>query len=394
MRLLLSRRTLSALYHRTRAFSTQPSRNETDTWFSNLRWQAANALTASLTGDERNKLLKELSPEQEKEEIQAEPQEQQPSIAELMAKAKAEEARKYEAQWEKQKEMIMKEAEEAAQRRVEYELKVREQRQQQFDSWKAQVQQERATNAAVEESRSVPEHTVLGPALCDLGYKRVHLVSVNNLQNIPVWKKQRIYRHDRAQAMAADKRKTMHLGLPGVIGLYQSEDGSLSILDGQHRVGMLSLLENDDLGDVLVEVFPQQNDNMAQELFEEINKAEPVKLLDMPGVAKASDRKALTDGAARLHARYPDMFSTSQRCRAPHVNIDNLRDALFGARVLAKHGLKTGKALEAWLEGQNVLMKEKYAADEKLRSSVSKQAWTKVQKFDFYLGLDSSWLYN
>ena len=41
------------------------------------------------------------------------------------------------------------------------------------------------------------EHPVLGQMIADLGYKRLHLASSKNLATIPVWKKQRIYRHER-----------------------------------------------------------------------------------------------------------------------------------------------------------------------------------------------------
>ena len=53
-----------------------------------------------------------------------------------------------------------------------------------------------------------------------------------------------------------------------------------------------------DFDRILVEVFPQptmkippspiddNDDNHAQEIFTEINKAEPVKLVDMPGTMK------------------------------------------------------------------------------------------------------------
>ena len=45
--------------------------------------------------------------------------------------------------------------------------------------------------------------------------------------------------------MAKDKKKTLWLGIPGVISLMEDDDGRLSILDGQHRVGMMALLEEE-----------------------------------------------------------------------------------------------------------------------------------------------------
>ena len=124
------------------------------------------------------------------------------------------------------------------------------------------------------------DHPVLGPVIADLGYKRVHLVPATTLGTIPVWRRQRVYRHDRAKAMAADKLKTKHLGLPGVICIHEEENGKLSILDGQHRVGMMKILSDKegvatapvngeqtmDLRKVLVEVYPQNTQVRSKDL--------------------------------------------------------------------------------------------------------------------------------
>ena len=91
--------------------------------------------------------------------------------------------------------------------------------------------------------------------------------------------------------MADDKMKTLGLGLPGVLGIHEDKEGKLSILDGQHRVGMFHTLSKKNqagemLQQVLVEVYPQldhHGENHAQDLFLEINKAEPIKLVDLPG---------------------------------------------------------------------------------------------------------------
>lgn len=185
--------------------------------------------------------------------------------------------------------------------------------------------------------------------------------------------------------------------------LLQDTEGKLSILDGQHRVGMMTILHEKkttvsfDLDRVLVEVFPEideeQYESYAQDIFTEINKAEPIKLVDMPGVASKTDRKVITEGAARLKEAFPDMFKPSQQCRAPHLNIDNLRDALFASDILKRHKLKSPKALQDWMMQQNEVLRTQFQ-DEVHASKVSKTALKKAQKFDFYLGLDSSWFYN
>jgi hypothetical protein len=66
-------------------------------------------------------------------------------------------------------------------------------------------------------------------------------------------------KESRAKEMANDKMKSLQLGLPGIISLYESTNvtnndvssstgtassSSLSIIDGQHRVGMMSILQD------------------------------------------------------------------------------------------------------------------------------------------------------
>lgn len=383
-----------------------------------------------MTKEERDALVKQMVHEENttpQVEKQHDDEYIEKSIAEAVVAARTEEAKRQESKWEREKEALLAQAEQAAIERVEADLKIQQQRAEAMAKWQADLAQE--TNA---EQVQEEHHPVLGEVVADFGFKRLHVVSAKTLASIPVWKKQRIYRHDRAKAMAADKAKSSHFGLPGVIALHevcthtivlllsesfrprqrltpsptsfiQCKEGKLTILDGQHRVGMMTILEEKkdeisfDLDRVLVEVFPEidekQYDSYAQDIFTEINKAEPVKLVDMPGVASKTDRKVITEGAARLKEAYPDMFKPSQRCRAPHLNVDNLRDALFASDIIKRHKLKSPKALQDWMMQQNEELKALYEQEEHA-SKVSKAALTKAHKFNFYLGLDSSWLYN
>jgi hypothetical protein len=76
--------------------------------------------------------------------------------------------------------------------------------------------------------------------------------------------------------------------------------------------------------------------------------------------------------------------------------VDNLRDAIFAADVLKRHGLKSAKQVEDWLLQQNELLAQKYEAadEESLGPSVPKTALAKAKKQRFFLGLESTWLYN
>jgi hypothetical protein len=112
------------------------------------------------------------------------------------------------------------------------------------------------------------------------------------------------------------------------------------------------------------------------------------------GVAKAKDRKIITEAVTRLEDSFPEMFSPSQRCRPPNLNVDNLRDNLFAANVMKRHNLTTTKKLYDWILSQNELLRKKYEADSEIREALSPKVWEKARGNKFYLGLESSWLYN
>jgi myosin heavy subunit len=268
--------------------------------------------------------------------------------------------------------------------------------------------------ASEEETEEEPENPVLGPVIADLGYKRIHFVSSGKLGTIPVWSRNRTYRNNRAKSMANEKIRSMELGFPGVICLLEASNGKLSIVDGQHRVGMMAALKEkmnkkiqkgDDIGNaesvferVLVEVYPEpetDGDAFAKHIFTEINKAEPVKLIDMPGVASDADRELITEAVETLREQFESMFSSSQRCRVPNVNVDNLRSAIFGANILQRNKLTTSKDLVDWLLEQNAALGQEYEkSDPSKQELVSKKQWSKASENNFYLGLENSWLYN
>ena len=150
-----------------------------------------------------------------------------------------------------------------------------------------------------------------------------------------------------------------------------------------------------DFDRVLVEVYPSEKDvdQHAQDLFLEINKAEPVKLIDMPGVASAKDRKIINEAVDKLYETYPVMFSPSQRCRVPNVNVDNLRNSLFGSGCIKTHNLTTSKKLYDWILEQNKMVGDKYMDSIEEQSTIAPRAWKKARDNKFFLGLESSWLF-
>jgi len=373
-------------------------------YISSIRLKVASSLTSSLPPSDRVHLLKSLGIDIREGDsftpaaVEQVEEDRRTSIGEAVAQAVAKEASTENLLEEERKE-IWRKAEKAAMERVQSDFLIKE-RQLALERWKKELEEEKR----LEEKGNDP-HPILGPVLIDLGYKRIHVAKAEALASVPVWEKQRVYRHDRAKNMASDKMKTTDLGLPGIITLHESEDGQLAILDGQHRVGMMTILQERqhinenkiDLDRVLIEVFPQLHNfspKHAQDIFTEINKAEPVKLLDMPGVAKVSERRIINEAAMSLQDAYPDMFKPSQRCRAPNVNIDNLRDAIFASGLLKRHSIKNRKSLVEWVLQKNRELAAKYINDDGARQSHSDRVMNKAHKYEFYLGLDLGWLYD
>jgi hypothetical protein len=404
---------------------------------SNLHLKIASTLTSSLQPKDRERLLQNLnikfSNKEQYELLEKHCKENDDqgrinnTIGQAVAAAVANDAAKNKSLTDQEREEIWKKAEHATLERVKHEILLKDRQlisgttttttSSSDGDGDISINETIATKAV---SNDAPHkvhdhdhdqhdqihHPILGPTLVDLGYKRIHLASAQTLSAIPIWERQRIYRHDRAKVMAQDKLKSMDLGLPGVISLHESVEGNLSILDGQHRVGMLTILQeklekedadtNLNLKQILVEVFPQSSaaqDSHAQDIFTEINKAEPVKLVDMPGVAKVGERRIINEASSLLQEAYPEMFKPSQRCRSPHLNVDNLRDAIFAAGIITRHNLKSHRALVSWILQQNEELGKKYQDDKNCPSNISATALKKAKQYGFYLGLDSAWLY-
>ena len=149
-------------------------------------------------------------------------------------------------------------------------------------------------------------------------------------------------------------------------------------------------------------------------IFTEINKAKPVKLLDLPGVTIKRTRDIIDHAALHFADSYPHMFSTSTRCRPPHLNLDNLRDALFASKVIQRETISSGGELVKWMSIRNNELRELYgdgmleknngdgdggavaaaaAAGDDTKTSMNETAVMKARKHDFYLGLESTWMY-
>jgi hypothetical protein len=88
------------------------------------------------------------------------------------------------------------------------------------------------------------------------------------------------------------------------------------------------------------------------------------------------------------------------------LNLDNLRDALFASDIIKREKIGSGGELVKWMLKKNMELRVKYIdknasvgsedgqdGEKKYKSKVSDTALSKAKKHDFYLGMESTWLY-
>ena len=84
----------------------------------------------------------------------------------------------------------------------------------------------------------------------------------------------------------------------------------------------------DGLQEMTVELYLQMTAPKAHTLFSEINKVQPVKIVDLQtseGGASSTEKVILGGAVEALRTQFRPMFKPSVNCRAPHVHIDTLR---------------------------------------------------------------------
>jgi len=258
-------------------------------------------------------------------------------------------------------------------------------------------------------------HPIFGKFLADFGYKKIYSADPAKLYaSTPIYKKQRTFRTERASAIARAKSLSGVTGWPGTISVVEynesSDKGTKSVLvDGQHRLGAFTLLSRQmkarnpeaplppGMTEILVEVYPALDEQKAAEVFTEINKAEPCKLIDLPQSKVPANTKKIIDGAAdKLRRRFSGMFKPSSACRTPHMNIDNLRDELFQSGVASKKGFTTADELLNWMVAKNDalcnLADSEWKPRRRTRAKMLPKALEKAKQQQFYLGLEWDWL--
>jgi hypothetical protein len=149
----------------------------------------------------------------------------------------------------------------------------------------------------------VAVHPIFGAVVHDFAHKQVFAVEPSILcdpAQLPVWKQQRVFQPARAAKMAAAMLNPENtLVCPGAITAVERDDGTVAIIDGQHRVGAINILDSENqlaVGTtVLLEVHRVTDEAHIAKLFTDINRSVPVHLVDMPNVTvvRCDSRKNL-----------------------------------------------------------------------------------------------------
>ena len=257
-------------------------------------------------------------------------------------------------------------------------------------------------------------HPVFGELLHDFGHKRIYLGSPTLLwAGTLLWERQRAFRQERASLIAQAKAKSHARGWPGSIAIVETNETPASskeatigmLIDGQHRLGAAHLLAQKGkllgaLQHILVEVYPPREEKDIKELFTEINRAEPVLLIDLPdenGGASDKNNATITIAAETLRERYPGMFKPSHGCRPPHLNVDVLRAEMHKAELIERNKIKSAEQLVDWIEARNLELAAKtddeWGDGAKTKSGTAlEKALAKAREQGFYLGLSWDWL--
>jgi hypothetical protein len=143
------------------------------------------------------------------------------------------------------------------------------------------------------------QHPIFGELVMDLGYKRVYKSDPATVwAATPIWEKQRAFRQERCAQIARAKLQGKTDGWPGTIAVCEivnegtTDVTGLAVIDGQHRLGAAHMLSAkgelvQGLQDMTVELYIQMTTTKANALFAEINKVQPVKIVDLePGFGK------------------------------------------------------------------------------------------------------------
>jgi|TARA_B100000795_G_scaffold20189_1_gene13493 hypothetical protein len=143
-----------------------------------------------------------------------------------------------------------------------------------------------------------------------------------------------------------------------------------------------------------IEVYENKSmiDDLAAQVFTDINMSEPVKLLDLPNAIETKEKEILDDAVHNLKSTYKTMFKPTSTCRAPHVHMDTMRENLFEFGVVRQIKADTSEELYNFLVQENQgLAKMKPERWMALRGRSSEKAvlkaLVKAKKYKFWLGM-------
>lgn len=277
-------------------------------------------------------------------------------------------------------------------------------------------------------------------AKLQLGDRWIGTASVTELlRECPLWVHQRPVDAARVQeiadVVAAALMATQHAQgegesvacpLPGSVSVFSIATGSAggvappqqcAILDGQHRVLALHGLVTGTITpaattptdspvpteavseaaswipptdfEVVVDVYSVPHWTAAKGLFLQLNSAESIPEIDLPEALAPDHKTAIDTAVASLTSEFPACFSSSSRCRPPHLHAPTLRNDLLRTGIVKRKRLSSAALLDE-LRAANAFSSTVAASD--LPMASRGRALRKAKAHNFYLGLTRVWL--
>jgi hypothetical protein len=140
---------------------------------------------------------------------------------------------------------------------------------------------------------------------------------------------------------------------------------------------------------VVVDVYQLNSWEEVKALFLQLNRAETIPEIDLPEAIAPEHKTAIDAAVESLVSRYPACFSTSSRCRPPHLHAPTLRGALHRTGIVKRKRL-SASALLAEIRAANDSLSTLSASALPIASRG--RALRKAKANGFFLGLTPSWL--
>jgi hypothetical protein len=245
----------------------------------------------------------------------------------------------------------------------------------------------------ISESKISKENSkTFGKLLTIIGAKYVYESKISEIIEsedlIDLWDKQRSINDDRVQDIIIYQKSLIITDFKGMI-IFCEYEGNFYIIDGQHRIAAMILLFSEEKIDIkfITEVYHDQTKKDIQNLFIEINKAEPVPLFYL------NSSESLDESVEYFIKKYKKAFKDQMRTIRPYITINQFEDSI--CELISQLNIKDSIELIGIIEKQNTSYHRNHSPRQiLLRLGIKKSGekilyseYDEAKKMGFFLGL-------